>query len=46
MMQLSGTLRTIAQLDDEAKNFMAIIQKAVWDNTPALKRNTRAMGNN
>jgi hypothetical protein len=43
-MQLSAPLRTIEQLDEEAENFMKIIQRAAWKNTPALK--TKTMGNN
>jgi hypothetical protein len=44
MIQLTGTLRTIEQLDEEVENFITIIQKAAWKNTPVLKRKT--MGNN
>jgi hypothetical protein len=45
-IQLSALLRTIEELDEEAENFMKIIQKAAWENTPALKRNTPTMGDN
>jgi hypothetical protein len=43
-IQLSRPLRTTEQLDEEVKNFMKIIQKAAWKNTPVLK--TKTMGNN
>jgi hypothetical protein len=43
-LQLSGPLMTIEQLDEEAENFMKIIQKAAWKNTLVLKR--RMMGCN
>jgi hypothetical protein len=36
-------MRTKEELDEEAENFMKIIQKAAWKNTPVLKRKT--MGN-
>jgi hypothetical protein len=39
-IQLSGPLRTIERLEEEAENFMKIIQKAAWKNIPALKRKT------
>jgi hypothetical protein len=44
MMQLSGPLKTIEQLDEEVDFLIKIIQKAPWQNTPMLKRQT--MGNN
>jgi hypothetical protein len=43
-MQLSRPLTTTEQLDEEVENFMAIIEKAAWKDTPVLKRKT--MGNN
>jgi hypothetical protein len=43
-IQLLGHLRTIEQPEEEAENFIKIIQNAAWKNTPALKRKT--MGNN
>jgi hypothetical protein len=43
-IQLSGALKTIEQLDEEAEKFIRIIQTAAWKNTPVLRRKT--MGNN
>jgi hypothetical protein len=43
-IQLSGTPKTIVQLDEEAEKFITIIQTAAWKKTPVLRRKT--MGNN
>jgi hypothetical protein len=40
MIQLSRPLRAIEQLDEEAENFMKIIQKAAWKNIPTIKKET------
>lgn len=40
-IELSVPLRTTEQLDEETENFMKIIQKAAWKNTPFITGKTR-----